>query len=107
MMDCALVIDGERLLDSGYGTMFATKYIQHIVYVRRFVSTWNYSQVIKTLRPRQHGRHFADDIFKRIFLNENVRILIKISLKFVPKGPINNNPALVQIMGWRRSGDNP
>ena len=56
-----------------------------------------------TLRPRQNGRHFADD--KRIFLNENVRISIRISLKFVPKGPINNIPALVQIMAWRRSGD--
>ena len=44
-----------------------------------------------TLRPRQNGRRFADDTFKRIFLNENVRISIKISLKFVPKGPINNN----------------
>ena len=43
----------------------------------------------------------------RIFLNENIRISIKISLKFVPKGPINNNPALVQIMAWRRSGDKP
>ena len=60
-----------------------------------------------TLRPRQNGRRFADDTFKRIFLNENVRISIKISLKFVPKGPINNNPALVQIMAWRRSGDKP
>ena len=60
-----------------------------------------------TLRPRQNGRRFADDTFKRIFLNENVRISIKISLKFVPKGPINNNPALVQIMAWRRSGDQP
>ena len=28
-------------------------------------------------------------------------------LKFVPKGPINNIPALVQIMAWRRSGDKP
>ena len=37
----------------------------------------------------------ADDIFKRIFLNENVRILIQISLKFVPKGSIDNKPALV------------
>ena len=55
-----------------------------------------------TLRPRQNRRRFADDTFKRIFLNENVRISIKISLKFVPKGPINNNPALVQIMAWRR-----
>ena len=62
---------------------------------------------LNTLRPRQNGRHFADDIFKCIFLNENVWILIKISLKFVPKGPINNIPALVQIMAWRRPGDKP
>ena len=62
---------------------------------------------INTLRPRQNGRRFADDTFKRIFLNENVRISNKISLKFAPKGPINNIPALVQIMAWRRSGDKP
>ena len=46
-------------------------------------------------------------IFKCIFFNENVYISIKISLKFVPKGPINNIPALVQIMAWRRTGDKP
>ena len=62
---------------------------------------------INTLRPRQNGRRFADDTFKGIFLNENVRISIKISLKFVPKGPINNSPALVQIVAWRRPGDKP
>ena len=33
--------------------------------------------------------------------------LIKISLKFVTKGPINNIPALVQIMAWRWPGDKP
>ena len=60
-----------------------------------------------TLRPRQNRRHFADDIFKCIFLNEIVWIPIKISLKFVPKFPINNIPALVQIMAWRRPGDKP
>ena len=54
-----------------------------------------YNLPLNTLRPRQNGRHFADDIFKRIFLNENVFISIKISLKFVPKGQINNIPALV------------
>ena len=59
------------------------------------------------LRPRQNGRHFADDTFNRISVNENVRIPIKLSLKFVPKGPINKIPALVQIMAWRRSGDKP
>ena len=37
----------------------------------------------------------ADDIFKCIFLDVKVQILIKISLKFVPKGLINNNQALV------------
>ena len=63
--------------------------------------------IFHTLRPRQDGRHFPDDIFKCIFLNENVLISIKISLKFVPKGPINNIPALVQIMAWRRSGNKP
>ena len=63
--------------------------------------------MFNTLRPRQNGRRFADDTFERIFLNEKVRILIKISLKLVPKGPINNNPALVQIMAWGRPGDMP
>ena len=62
---------------------------------------------LNTLRPRQNGRHFADDTFKRIFMNENDRISINISLKFVPKGLINNIPALVQIMAWRRPGDKP
>ena len=46
-------------------------------------------------------------IFKRIFFNENVWISNKISLKFIHKGPINNIPALVQIMAWGRSGDKP
>ena len=58
-----------------------------------------------TLRSRKNGHHFADDIFNCIFLNENVWISIKISLKFVPKGEINNIPASVQIMAWRRPGD--
>ena len=62
---------------------------------------------INTLRQRPNGRRLADDTFKRIFLNENIRISIKVSLKFVPKGPINNIPALVQIMAWRWLGDKP
>ena len=64
-------------------------------------------RIINTLKPRQNGRHFAEDIFKCIFLNENVWIPIQISLKFVPQGPINNIPALVQVMAWRRPGDKP
>ena len=63
--------------------------------------------LFNSLRLRQNGRHFADDIFNCIFSNENVWIPIKISLKFVPKDPINNIPALVQIMAWRRPGVKP
>ena len=60
-----------------------------------------------TFRPRQNGRHFPEDILKWIFMNENVWIAIKISLKFVPRGPINKIPPLVQIMPWHRPGDKP
>ena len=49
----------------------------------------------------------ADDIFKRIFINEDVRISIQISLQSVPKGSIDKKPALVQVMAWRRTGDKP
>ena len=62
---------------------------------------------VNTLRPGQNGRHFADDIFKCVFLNVNVWTPIKISLKFVPKGPIDDIPSSVQIMAWRRPGDKP
>ena len=68
---------------------------------------WRSCTFLNTLRPRQNGRHFPDDIFKWIFLKENVCISIKISLKFVPQVPINSIPALAQIMAWRRSGDKP
>ena len=49
----------------------------------------------------------ADDISKSIFLNENDRIAIKFSLKFVPRSPFDNKSALVQVMAWRRTGDKP
>ena len=62
---------------------------------------------LNTLKLRQDGRHFADDIFTCIFFNENCYILIRFSLTYVHKGPIDNKPALVQIMAWRRSGDKP
>ena len=62
---------------------------------------------VNSLRPRLNRRPFADDIFKCIFSNENQWIMPRISLQFVPKVPINNIPALFQIMAWRRSGDKP
>ena len=55
-------------------------------------SLWN---ELTNMRLEQNGCHFADNIFRCIFLKENVWISVEISLKFVPRGPINNIPALV------------
>ena len=59
----------------------------------------NIIYIINSLRPRYNGWNFQDNIFKRIFLNENIWIVTKISLKFVAKDLINNIAALVQIIG--------
>ena len=74
--------------------------------VRNFLFQHHSSQ-FKSLSPRQNGRHYTDDIFKCIFLNENIWISSNISLKFVPEWQINKIPALVQIMAWRRPGTKP
>ena len=75
-----------------------SNFIPHII---MDVSTHIHAGIkLNTLRPRQDGRHFPGDIFKCIFLTN-------ISLKFLPKGPINNIPALVQIMVWLWPGDEP
>ena len=65
------------------------------------------SHIVNTSRRMQNGSHFTDGLFKSIFMNKNIWISIKMSLKFVRKGPINNIPAFVQIMAWHRPGDNP
>ena len=58
-----------------------------------------------TKRPRQNGRYFADDTFKYIFMTEIFCTSIRISLKFIPKGLIDNKSGLVQVMAWRRTCD--
>ena len=59
------------------------------------------------LRHGQNGRHFADGVFKWIFIKEKSCILFQISLKFVPKGPIDKKSALVQVTAWCRTGGKP
>ena len=64
-------------------------------------------QSVNSSPSGQNGHHFADDIFRCIFVNEKFCILIKISLKFAAKGSIDDNPALIEIMAWRQIGDKP
>ena len=62
----------------------------HHYYKSGFCLDWIHAEVLNGIES-----HFSDDVFRCIFVNEKFCILIKISLKFVPKGPIVNNPALV------------
>ena len=57
--------------------------------------------------PQQIAANLADNIFKCIFINEKFSISIRISLKLVPRRQVDNRPALVQVMAWRRTGDKP
>ena len=57
--------------------------------------------------PGLNGHHFTHNHFKCILINEKFCILIRISLKFVPKGPIDKKSALVHVMAWRWTGDKP
>ena len=80
-----MIIIHENSPKPAYSEQLMAKFIRH--------------QWVNTLRPRQNDRHFPDNIFKCTFL--------KFSLKFVPKVPIDNILALLQIMAWRQPGDKP
>ena len=62
---------------------------------------------VSTFRLRQICRNFPDDISNAFSWIKIYEFLLRFSLKFVPEGPINNIPLLVQIRAWRRPGDKP
>ena len=64
----------------------------------------SYSFFVNSSTIWQNGNHSIDDIFRCNFVNEQFGILIKISLKFEFKGPIDNSLVLVKIMAWCRIG---
>ena len=88
---------------------FYTGIVPEQIKIARLVLVYKHGDPsqFNTLKPRQNGRHFADDILKCIFFIENILNSIHISLNCLPKGQINNIPALIQIMAWRRPGDKP
>ena len=65
----------------------------------------NYLLLLTSSSPGTKWSSFRRRCFQMHFREWEICILIKMSLKFVPKGPIENIPALVQIMAWRRIGD--
>ena len=76
-----------------------TQQLQHI---------WDPNKVISlNIEAETKWPPFSRRHIQMHYLEWKCIILIKISLKFVPKGSINNIATLVQIMAWRRPGDNP
>ena len=67
---------------------------------------WNHTST-HWWRDKKDSIFFSDDIFRFILLHENCCILIQISQEYIPNGPIDNEPALVQIMSWRQIGARP
>ena len=62
-----------------------------------------FTQTLNTLRPRKKCHCFADEISKRIFVNQNIRISLNILLKFISEVRINYILAFNKIMVWRRT----
>ena len=103
--DCVLLrmIEGNRFLTaSKIRTVLTRRIWRHItvcavslVVAGYHLTHWGWDEM----------NNISQTTFQTNVFNENVWISIKISLTFVPKGPINNIPALVQMMAWRRSGD--
>ena len=72
----------------------------------------SYIHGIYTNTSTHWGRDKMAAIFQTTFSNgfswmKLYEFWLKISLKFVPRGRINNILALVQIMAWRQQGDKP
>ena len=73
-----------------------------------YYMTWDeFHKWFNSSPPGQNGHHCGWRHFQTHFLDKNVRTAIKITMKFVPKGPLDNESALVQVMAWHRTGDNP
>ena len=80
------------------------------LYIIRLIH-WRFSiycsYIYYVISPWTKWRPFRQRPFWCIFLNENVWIFIKMSLKLVPMGLIGNKWALVQVTAWCRPGDKP
>ena len=89
-----------------YAYAYAHAYLYVYTYTRTYARTHIHTYIIY-IYIYIDGLCWALHYFLVVSHKENVRISIKISLQFVPRGPINNNPKLIRIMAWRRSGDKP
>ena len=88
---------------SNLSTLITRCYVHWYLYQpRNNGATSSFTKIPNALNsfpPGQNGRrHIADDTFKYIFMNKNICILSRLSLKFVPEGPIDNK--YISIVNW-------
>ena len=90
-----------------HGIWFMSIWLKQNVVTMTAYASKSYDRIHRIFKspPGQNGHHFADDIVICTFLNEKFCILINISLKFVPRAPIDNSLAWVKIIvvlpvGW-------
>ena len=102
--DLCWYLDSPRTSPTFYGPIKCGPFIGGVCTFKCITLMSHWYELISpwTKWPPFHRRHF-----QMHFLNEKFCISISISLKFVPKGPINNKSALVQVMALCRTGDKP
>ena len=71
------------------------------------VGKTDWYQSLTHLPQEKMAAILADDIFKCISFNENDKFRFKFHWNLLSGVPIDNKPALVHIMAWRRTGDKP
>ena len=94
---------------SQYSFTENVQYVLTKIMIKNYIYRYFYAsaegQGVNSSHPGQNGHHLADDIFHCIFMNDFFCILILVSLECVPKGPIDNDSALVQVMAWHQTGN--
>ena len=76
--------------------------LTHICGTKQVLTQWGWDNMAAI---SQMTFSTAFSWMKMYEMNENVWSFIRISLKFVPKVPIDNKPWLAQIMAWCQTGD--
>ena len=66
------------------------------------VKKYIWPTLVSLLRPEQKGRHLSYDIFKFIFVNQDVYVFQK-SLTLGPMGRVGQDSTLAQVTVWRRT----
>ena len=96
-VECSLYVDDFVIMYKSPTIDAIQRKLQHTI---NRLEEWTLKNGFTISKNKTVAMHFCP-------LNGNVKISIKISLGFVPKGTLGNKSALVQVTAWRQTGDKP